>query len=95
MAFLGAPPLSGQVLGLWPDCCRDINVLLAGHPYYHVCERKKQWGRLDVFTYRIYVQPTGKIKPLTQSHQGHFDAGNAAALIFQPRRYRWKEQRIS
>ena len=35
MAFLGAPPLSGQVLGLWPDCCRDINVLLAGHPYYY------------------------------------------------------------
>lgn len=43
MAFLGAPPLGGQVLGLWPDCCRDINVLLAGHPYYHACKGQKQY----------------------------------------------------
>ena len=47
MAFLGAPPLSGQVLGLWPDCCRDINVLLAGHPYYHACKGQKQYTLPD------------------------------------------------
>lgn len=27
MAFLGVPPLRGQVLGLWPDRNKDINVL--------------------------------------------------------------------
>lgn len=43
MAFLGAPPLSGHVLGLWPDYCRGINVLLAGHPDYHVCKGQKQY----------------------------------------------------
>ena len=47
MAFLGAPPLSGQVLGLWPDCCRDINVILAGHPYYHAWKGKKQYTLPD------------------------------------------------
>ena len=55
MAFLGAPPLSGQVLGLWPDCCKDIYVLLVGHPYYRPSENKKK--RAQVFyVFTVYME---------------------------------------